>query len=179
VKAALIYGTCTGSTWHAAELIAEALKPEIELESVDVNSISANDLNNWDFLVCGIPTWDVGELEYGWSDLYDNLDDTDLNVMVTMFALGDQYTYAETYQDAMGILYTKLIERGASGGIGFTPTDDHSFEESLAVVDGKFCGLALDEDNQGDLTEGRIAEWAKILKQEWPKILELKANQSS
>ena len=104
MKAALIYGTCTGSTWHAAELIVEALKPEIELESVDVNSITANDLNNWDFLVCGIPTWDVGELEYGWSDLYDNLDDTDLNVMVTMFGLGDQYTYAETYQDAMGIL---------------------------------------------------------------------------
>ena len=78
VKAALIYGTCTGNTEHVATLIIDALKPEIELESVDVFKIKPEQLNEWDFVICGIPTWDVGELEYGWSDIYDQLDDIDL-----------------------------------------------------------------------------------------------------
>lgn len=27
------------------------------------------------------------------------------------------------------------------------------------IEPGMFCGLALDQDNQDDLTEGRIAQW--------------------
>ena len=72
----------------------------------------------------------------------------------------------------MGILYKKLLERGARGGIGFTPTDSHEFDESLGVIDGQFCGLAIDEDNQEDLTEERIEEWAKSMKEAWPGIVE-------
>jgi flavodoxin I len=173
VKAALIYGTCTGRTEYVAEQIIEALKPEIELEMVDVYKIKAADLAQWEFMLCGIPTWDVGELEYGWADVYDNLDDVDLpNSTVAMYGLGDQGSYADTYQDAMGILYKKLLERGARGGIGFTPTDSHEFDESLGVIDGQFCGLAIDEDNQEDLTEERIEEWAKSMKEAWPGIVE-------
>ena len=170
MKAALIYGSCTGRTWHVAEIVLEALKPEIELEFVDVNKVGASDLNNWDFIVCAIPTWDVGELEYGWSDVYDDLDDVDLDCSVAMIGVGDQCSYADTYQDAMGILYKKLLERGATGGIAFTGVDSHEFEESLAVIDGKFCGLAIDEDTQDHLTESRIAEWSQALKGEWPGI---------
>ena len=29
------------------------------------------------------------------------------------------------------------------------------------IESGKFCGLALDEDNQGDLTESRINNWTQ------------------
>ena len=171
MKAALIYGSCTGRTWHVAEIVLEALKPEIELEFVDVNKVGASDLNNSDFLVCAILTWDVGELEYGWSDVYDDLDDVELSCSVTMIGVGDQCSYADTYQDAMGILYKKLLERGATGGIAFTPTDTHEFEESLAVIDGEFCGLAIDEDTQDHLTESRIADWAQSLKGAWPDIV--------
>ena len=32
--------------------------------------------------------------------------------------------------------------------------------------DGKFCGLALDEDNEDDKTEGRIKAWVEQLKGE-------------
>ncbi len=173
MKAALIYGSCTGRTEYVAEQIVESLRPEIEVELVDVYKIKPKNLADWDFIICGIPTWDVGELEYGWHDIHANLDDVELsNVTVAMFGLGDQANYIDTYQDAMGILYLKLLERGATGGIGFTSTETHTFEESLGVIDGKFCGLALDEDNQDDLTENRIAEWTADLKREWPELLE-------
>ena len=171
IKAALIYGTCTGRTEYIADQIIDALKPEIELEKVDVYKIKAEDLEQWDFMICGIPTWDIGELEYGWADLYEQLDDVDLaNTVVAMFGVGDQGTYADTYQDAMGILYKKLIERGATGNVAFTSTDTHEFDASLGVIDGMFCGLAIDEDNQEDLTESRIEEWTNALKEAWPEI---------
>nr|MBA3924398.1 flavodoxin FldA [Nostocaceae cyanobacterium] len=39
--------------------------------------------------------------------------------------------------------------------------------ESKAVRDGKFVGLALDEDNQSELTAERIKAWAAQLKGEF------------
>lgn len=165
MRSALIYGTCTGNTEYVAELIVNALRPEIELECVNVFKIEPESLNDWDSLILGIPTWDVGELEYGWSDVYDALDSIDLDVKIAIFGLGDQGNYPDTYLDAMGILYRKLIERGATGGFGFTPIEDHDFDESKAVVDGAFCGLAVDEDMQPDLTESRVLAWAENIKQ--------------
>ncbi|MEO1404790.1 MAG: hypothetical protein AAFV72_26600, partial [Cyanobacteria bacterium J06635_1] len=48
----------------------------------------------------------------------------------------------------------------------YWPTDGYDFNESLAIRNGKFCGLALDEDNESDKTETRIQTWATQVKQE-------------
>jgi flavodoxin I len=34
------------------------------------------------------------------------------------------------------------------------------------IEPGFFCGLALDEDNQDDLTEGRVKQWTAQVLQE-------------
>ena len=65
MKAALIYGTCTGNTEHVAGLIVEALKPEIEVEPVDVFKIKPEQLNDWDFVICGIPTCATAVVTFG------------------------------------------------------------------------------------------------------------------
>ena len=65
----------------------------------------------------------------------------------------------------MGILFDKLVEKGATI-IGKTSTEGYFFQESLAYRNGKFIGLVLDEDNQADLTEPRIEKWVEQLKQE-------------
>jgi flavodoxin I len=172
LKSALIFGSSTGNTEYVAGLIIEALKPEITLEVIDVNTVDADDLSKMDFALCGIPTWDVGQLEQGWNEIFERLDEVTLDgLTVAMFGLGDQSTYIETYQDAMGILYRKMIERGARGEIGFTPTESHTYEGTLGTVDGSFCGLALDEDSQPELTEERIQKWAASVKQSWPSIV--------
>lgn len=178
---ALIYGSCTGKTESIAEDIIEAFLPELSLQLIDVSSLEAINLSAFEIAICGIPTWDIGELEYGWSDLYDELDNVDLSgVQVAMFGLGDQRNYGDTYQDAMGILYKKLIECGAFGGIGFTQIDGHEFEESLAIVDGHFCGLALDEDNQDELSAERIRRWTgQVTTEIRLSNLNLKADQSA
>jgi flavodoxin I len=51
--------------------------------------------------------------------------------------------------------------------VGFWPTDGYEHEASLAVKNGKFVGLALDEDNQAELTEERIQKWVTQIKAEF------------
>jgi flavodoxin I len=48
--------------------------------------------------------------------------------------------------------------------VGFTGTDGYSFDDSEAVVDGHFVGLAVDEDNESNLTDERIDKWVEQLK---------------
>ena len=42
--------------------------------------------------------------------------------------------------------------------------DDYNFEDSEAVIDGEFVGLALDEMNESDKTDERIDAWIESFK---------------
>ena len=66
----------------------------------------------------------------------------------------------------MGILEAKITARGAKT-IGYWSTDGYDFTESKAVRNGKFVGLAIDEDNQSDLTDERVKAWVAQIKQEF------------
>lgn len=52
-------------------------------------------------------------------------------------------------------------------GLFYGSTEGYDFTESKAVRDGKFVGLALDEDNQSELTQQRIKTWVAQLKQKF------------
>ena len=64
------------------------------------------------------------------------------------------------------MLSEKISELGGTT-VGYWSTDGYEFTESKAIRDGKLVGLALDEDNQSDLTEERIKTWVAQLKQEF------------
>lgn len=51
--------------------------------------------------------------------------------------------------------------------MGYWPTDGYDFNDSKAVRNGKFVGLAIDEDNQADLTESRVENWSTQVKSEF------------
>lgn len=63
----------------------------------------------------------------------------------------------------MGLLEAKISALGGET-VGQWPTDGYDFDESKAVKHGKFVGLALDEENQSDLTRSRIKTWVSQLK---------------
>ena len=48
--------------------------------------------------------------------------------------------------------------------VGKWSTEGYEFDESLGCVDGEFLGLAIDYDNQDDLTEERIEAWVEQIK---------------
>jgi flavodoxin I len=47
--------------------------------------------------------------------------------------------------------------------IGRMPTDGYTFDDSAAVENGDFIGLALDEVNEDNLTDERIDQWVNSL----------------
>ncbi|MEM6333091.1 MAG: flavodoxin [Planctomycetota bacterium] len=169
MKTALIYGTCTGNTQIAAELIRDEWADD-QLEYREVSDVTPDELANYDLLIIGCSTWDVGELQYDWNDIYDQLESGDFNLAGTQcvfFGMGDQSAYPDTYQDAIGMLHERFQQAGASVGMGYTDPSEDTYEASRAEMqDGKFCGLALDQDCQPTKTEPRITAWVAQLKQE-------------
>ena len=49
---------------------------------------------------------------------------------------------------------------------GLTSTDGYDHTKSKAEINGKFCGLMCDEENQNDMSEDRVKAWVGQLKDE-------------
>lgn len=161
----LFYGTQTGYT----QTTAETIQQEFGQDAIDVYDISRaepSDFEKYSVIIIGCPTWNVGQLQDDWDNFFEQLDEIDFSgKKVAYFGEGDQVGYADSFQDAMGILEEKISEQGGET-IGYWSTEGYEFTESKAVRDGKFVGLALDEDNQSDLSDDRIKAWVAQLKQE-------------
>ena len=169
-KIGLFYGSTTGNTADAAETIRQAFN-EISPGSIedvfDIAQTGIEAMADYDMLILGISTWDIGELQYDWVDVMDDLENLDLDgKKVAIFGLGDQLGFPDTFQDAIGMLGEEVRKRGAEL-VGFTSTEGFNFYESRGVENGQFMGLSLDEDNQPDLTAKRIKDWVEQLQEEF------------
>lgn len=165
-KIGLFFGTQTGNTQTLAEDIQKALGGSSIVTLHDVSHAETSDLAGYETLIMGCPTWNIGEMQSDWEGLYDELDDVDFNgKTVAYFGPGDQVGYADNFQDAIGILEEKISSLGGKT-VGHWPIDGYDFTKSKAVKNGRFVGLALDEDNQPELTNQRIKDWTAQLKLE-------------
>ena len=167
-KIGLFYGSTTGKTEAAAEAIQAALGGEDVVTLHEIADVSSDDFADYDCLIIASPTWDIGELQADWDGFYqDDLDSIDFSgKKVAYFGTGDQVGYAENFQDAMGILEEKISSLGGTT-VGYWSTDGYEHEASKAEQNGQFVGLALDEDNQSELTDERIQQWTTQLKSEF------------
>jgi flavodoxin I len=163
-KITVFYGSTTGNTRCVAERIARLFGDGAS--AVDVSDADAGPFGDPDVLVLGTSTWGLGDLQDDWMGALDALKGASLEGKhVAVFGLGDQMSYADTFVDGMRDLYDAAIEAGANV-VGACATDGYEFNESRAVVDGKFVGLPLDDDNQGGETDARIEAWVTQLKHE-------------
>jgi flavodoxin I len=157
----LFYGSNGGFTALVSRMIAaefDTVAPEL-VTMHDIAEVPLDRLLDYDCLIIGCPTWNHGQLQDDWDDLYVDLDDLDFTgKKVAVFGLGDQYGYGDFFCDAIGILGRKFAAQGAEL-LGFTLAAGYEFDHSRGVEDGRFMGLALDEDNESDLTPDRITAW--------------------
>ncbi len=166
----IFYGSQTGNT----ETVADQIAAQLSDLSPDVHNIANADeakMLSYDVILIGIPTWNIGELQSDWDSFFPKMSEMDwTNKIIAIFGLGDCAGYPDSYQDGMGILYEPIVKRGGTV-IGFTSTDGYSFTTSRAVIDGNFCGLCIDQDQEYELTEGRLAAWCAQLRTEcgWPQ----------
>ncbi len=158
---AVVYGSNTGNTKEVAEILAQKLDAEL----INIADVTPEELNKYDNLVIGGSTWGSGDLQ----DDVDAFDFSKLDVKgkkIALFGLGDSSSYSDTFCNAMGTLYEILKEKGANF-VGSVDSGDYEFDESSAVVDGKFVGLAIDADNESEKTEQRVNDWVEQIKGEF------------
>lgn len=157
----IFYTTSTGNSDEIASKIASKIK---DSEVFSLSQDNLEKINEFDKVIIGVSTWGDGELNDDFEDIWDNFQKLDFsNKTIALFGLGDQEAYSDTFCDAMGIIYEQIEDTGANI-VGFTSIENYEFEESKAVIDNSFVGLALDEDNQEDLTDLRIENWVEQIR---------------
>lgn len=162
MKIAIVYGSTGGNAEDVAKKIQSNLKVDAEL--LDIGSTDADTINSFDALILGSSTWYDGELQDDW-DAFD-MDSLELKgKKVALFGVGDQQEYGDEFCNALGILYEVCVQKGAQIYGDKWSTEGYDFEASSAVVDGAFVGLAIDQENEEDLTDERVEKWVKNLEE--------------
>lgn len=157
-KTIVVYGSSTGTCESIANTIAEKLG----VEAINVSDFNADVVAENDNLILGTSTWGAGELQDDWYDGINVLKGTDLSgKTVAIFGCGDAESYSDTFCGAMKEIYDAAQGANILPGVS---TDGYTFDDSEAVVDGKFVGLALDDVNEDDKTEERINAWLEAIK---------------
>ncbi|MDT3664405.1 MAG: flavodoxin [Anaerobiospirillum sp.] len=159
----LFYGTYTGTTGNIAKRIAK----ELGEDKVAVHNIccEGDKMADYPLLIIGTSTWSVGALQEDWNNFMPKLENMNFEgKIVALFGTGDQVNYPDTFLDGMGMLYETFQFRGAKF-VGFWPTKGYDFTSPLPLYNhDNFVGLALDEDNQPELTDQRIKEWCALIR---------------
>ncbi len=159
-KTIVVYGSSTGT----CEAIAAKIAERIGAEAINVSDLTADVIAENDNLLIGTSTWGAGELQDDWYDGVDTLKGADLSgKVVAVFGCGDSASYSDTFCGAMKELYDAAKAGGATV-VGEVDIDGYTFDDSDAVVDNKFVGLALDDINEDDKTDSRIDAWIEQIK---------------
>ncbi len=156
----LFFGSDEGNSERIAYRIQKRLGEDI-VDVHDIADVTQLDFANYDKIILGIPTWDFGQIQSDWEEFWDDIGAVDFSgKVVAFFGLGDQFGYGDYFLDAMGMLHDVVIQTGPEI-IGHWSTAGYEFDASKAEIPGagKFVGLALDEDQQENLTAERLDRW--------------------
>ena len=163
----VFFGSTTGNTQDAAEKIKAQLGERVP-DVYDVNTAEPGRLEQYDLILFGVPTWNVGEMQDDWADFIPRMDGLNLaGKKVAFFGVGDAEGYPDNFLDALGELWEAVRALGNPELIGVWPTEGYSFEQSRGLYDDDhFIGLGLDEDNESELTDERIEAWLTVVLEE-------------
>lgn len=166
-KIGLFFGTDTGKTRKIAKQIQKIYGDDVMAKPVNVNRAEIDDFMGYDFLILGTPTLGDGLLpglsadcqSESWEEFLPKLEDRRFEgKTIAIYGLGDQVGYPLEFVNAIADLYDFFSDRGATI-VGAWPLEGYTFEESSAVIDDHFLGLALDLDNQAGETDARLSGW--------------------
>ncbi len=158
-KTIVVFGSSTGT----CEGIANDIAAKLGIEAINVSDFTADVVAGNDNLILGTSTWGAGEVQDDWYDGLDVIKSADLSgKTVALFGCGDSSSYSDTFCGGMAEIYNAVKTQGANI-IGSVDATSYSYDDSEAVVDGKFVGLALDNDNEESKTAARIDAWIESI----------------
>jgi flavodoxin long chain len=161
-KIGVFFGSDEGNT----ESISYRIQQRLGEDNVDVHDIAdvtQLEFADYQFVILGIPTWDFGQIQSDWEEFWDDIAEVDFSgKLVALVGLGDQFGYGDYFLDAMGMLHDVIVPNGATI-VGLWPVEGYDFDASKALTPDKthFVGLALDEDQQEDMSAARLNQWCE------------------
>ena len=171
----IFYGSTDGNTAAVAARLQQMLHALLSgrghtVELLDVAEYYLEEMLDFDCLILGVPTWNRGQLQADWEGVMEEFAALHLSgKRAAVFGLGDQFGYPDTFVDALFFVADQL-RRCSAQLAGMWPLTGYEFRASWAVEDGQFLGLVLDEHNQPDQTEARLAAWSRQIVQEFGLI---------
>jgi len=161
-KVGIFYGSTLGNTLIIAKKIAKAIGKDLA-DLHNIENIESEIFDKYDNLIFGTSTWGLGEMQEDWEKITGKLSRIDFgSKKVALFGVGDQKVWADSFVNGMGMLHHRIPAK--ENVVGFTSREGYDFDISLAVKNGRFVGLAIDEVNQPELTDQRINNWVEELK---------------
>ena len=137
-KVHVIYGSTTGMT----EAVASKIAAEFGVSPININAADASAFDA-EHLVLGSSTWGVGDLQDDWAAKLDEVKGNFAGKKVAVFGLGDSQGFADSFCVAAETIANAAKDAGAT-------------------LVGEV--LKLDDTNEADQTDGKIAAWVETIK---------------
>ena len=163
-KIAILYGSSGGNAESVARQVQDLFDGNADLYNVEY--VSLDEIKEYPYIVAGTSTTGIGDLQDDWEGFLPSFAGLDFTgKKVAIFALGDSASYSTSFAESMKVVYDEIVDKAEI--VGRVPDEGYTYDDSTAVADGMWVGLPIDEDNEYDMTEERLAKWVEALKEEF------------
>ena len=168
-KTAIFFSPQGGNVNGVATQLGELIGND-KVDVIPVPEVEIDDVDKYNKIILvgstvGTDHWNNEIIVDEWAEFFTKIKGISLEEKkLAVVGLGNSVLYPSHFADGMAVLYETIIKQNAQI-FGKVDTKGYDFEDSEAVNDdGFFCGLAVDEDNEAELTTERLERWISILK---------------
>lgn len=163
-KIAILYGSSGGNAASVARQVQDLFDGNADI--FNVMDITLEEIKDYSYYVIGTSTTGIGDLQDDWEGFLPSFARMDFTgKKVAIFALGDSASYSTSFAESMKVVYDEIHDKVQI--VGQVPDEGYTYDDSTAVSNGMWLGLPIDEDNEYDLTQERLAKWVEMLKKEF------------
>ncbi|MEA3477520.1 MAG: flavodoxin domain-containing protein [Bacteroidota bacterium] len=168
-KTLILFSPEGGNVDRVANKLGELIGND-KVDKIPVKDVEKGDINKCNKIILvgstvGADHWSNEIIVDEWPEFFTKIKEISFeNKKVAIVGLGNSVLYPEHFADGMAVLYERIKQQNGES-LGKVDAKDYDFTDSEAVNDeGFFCGLAIDEDNEAELTTDRLEKWISILK---------------
>jgi flavodoxin I len=167
-KTALFFSPVGGNVNNVADMLGELIGND-RIDLIPVKEAGPEDVEKYSQVILvgstvGADHWTNETIVDEWEAFFSKIGENSFeNKKVAIVGLGNYVLYPEHFADGMADLYNRITRQKAKV-FGFFDAKVYDYTDSESVnEDGLFCGLAIDEDNEPELTPGRLEKWIASL----------------
>jgi len=171
-KTVLFFSPEGGNVNSVANKLGELIGSD-KVDIIPVKEVEKGDLYKYSKIILigstvGTDHWDNEIIVDEWPEFFTKIKEISFeDKKVAIVGLGNCVLYPEHFADGMAVLYERITQQKGEI-LGKVDASEYDFTDSEAVNDeGFFCGLAIDEDNEAELTTERLEKWISILKSDF------------